>query len=1022
MANRHTERRVLTALFIDVVGSTVLTAQLGPERLKRTLDRAFAELRALIAAEGGTIEKFIGDAIHALFGAPVAHGDDPHRALRAALACLRWAEAQAGAPIPLDVRIGVETGEAIVDLSAVEGDRQQMSVGTCVNVAARLQQLAEPGQVLVGPICHEVGRDIAAFEARGEVELRGVGRLPAWRLVHLVTPKAHALLPFVGRGAELDLLRAAYRRAASGRSVLVLILGPPGQGKTRLVEEYVAEVRARAWVLTARCRPAGETGARTPLRELLTGGAPDVTMEELAARVADLVADPVEQRRVLAALAHSAGLRMSADLTTLSTAERRDELTNGWRRYLAALTRDRPVVMWVEDLHWAEAELVGLLDRLTLAAPMPLLVVATARPELAERAGLRPRGDRFFIEVDGLGALDAQALARHAGRRDDLDIERAEGNPLFIIELARSRASDPAGAVPLTLQGLVGARLDELPVRDRELLQWVAVVGERISVMDGALLSGRGPADVAAALERLSDRLFLHPAPGGYRFHHALVRDVAYGRLPAAERLRLHAHYAQEGVGPDDVEGRAHHLWLALGGSDAAWVWADSEDLSSLRTHAYETHLAAGRRCAERFAIQSALDAYERALGFADGAAARAAVEQAMGAAHAADARGEEAWQHYMRAQQLYREADRPPPAEIYADLTELAVWTPGMFHRTPDDAVVETLLGEGEALARLRGPAAALARLLSIRAHFGTRSGRTFDLAPLEEGLRLAENAPDLAPFAHFLVNAAALQVRWGRFRAAARTFERLGELSVAGHRIDQVSEYRVAFALHTGDLALAEDLVEQFALENASRGPHLRSHVYRERAHLLLARGDWPGLLVVATASEKLVTDNPATAFCYAITTARAFGAVAHALLGQRAEAETSLRRAETRLTSLPFSHEEGLLLTYGALGRRPDVQGLMDEIGERYGALLPHFFRRTQATVLTMLERWNDLAEPLEALDAAAAQGSPFLRALAAAVREELAARQGGPAATHAALRGLGYRGWSTLLAWRPALTSA
>jgi hypothetical protein len=375
-----------------------------------------------------------------------------------------------------------------------------------------------------------------------------------------------------------------------------------------------------------------------------------------------------------------------------------------------------------------------------------------------------------------------------------------------------------------------------------------------------------------------------------------------------------------------------------------------------------------------------------------------------------------------VRARELYRAGGEAPPAELYANLTELAVWTPGMFHRVPDDAEVSALLDEGEDRARRSGSHPVLAHLLSIRSHFGTRTARTFDLTPLEEGLSLVEGATDLAPFGRFLVNAAALQVRWGHFRAAARTFERLDDLAAAGHRIDQADEYRVAYALHTGNVALAENLVEQFALENASRGPHLQSHVYRERAHLLLARGDWPGLIRLATTAEKLVADNPATAFCYAITTARALGAVAHAMLGQRLEAETRLARAETRLTSLPFSHEEGLLLGYGVLGRRPEVARLMDEIRARYGVLLPHFFRRTQATVLTMFESWNDLAEPLESLEAAASQGSHFLGALGAAIREERAARQGGPAATHAALRALGYRGWSALLAWRPELSAA
>ena len=161
MSERPVERRIITALFVDVVGSTALTVQLGPERFKRALDQAFLELKAIINAEGGTLEKFIGDAIYAFFGAPTAHADDPQRALRAADACAKWSVAHSGASVPLSVRVGLETGEAIVDLAATETERQQTSVGACVIWAARLQQHAEPGQILVGPVCHEMNAGAA---------------------------------------------------------------------------------------------------------------------------------------------------------------------------------------------------------------------------------------------------------------------------------------------------------------------------------------------------------------------------------------------------------------------------------------------------------------------------------------------------------------------------------------------------------------------------------------------------------------------------------------------------------------------------------------------------------------------------------------------------------------------------------------------------------------------------------------------------------------------------------------------
>src|SRR5262245_27866492 len=592
MGEQRLERRIVTALFVDVVGSTALTRMLGPERVKRALDRAFADLAALITAEGGTVEKYIGDAIHALFGVPATHLDDPQRALRAADACARWAAAAgARASVPVEVRVGVETGEAIIDLAATETERQQMSIGACVNVAARLLPLAEPGQVVVGPVCHEATVDAADFVALGEVELKGIGTVAAWRLVGSPRPRPGGRLPFVGRESELALLRLAFTRARTGRTVLALVSGPPGQGKSRLVEEFIAGLEAGPAVARARCRPAGEPEAESPLRQLLATGRPHLSFEDLVAGLEGRIPDATERHRVATALGHSAGLTVSRELAGLPAGQRQDEIVNGWRRYLGALSRAGPIALWIEDLHWADGEVVQLIDRLTLGADLPVLVVATARPELAARGGVRPGGDRFFIALDALDDEAARALAHHAGSHDASGIERAEGNPLFVIELARARSLGIGRDLPLTLHGVIGARLEELSPPDRELLQCAAIVGETFTARDVALLSDRAPADVASALERLADRLYLHPAAGGYRFHHALVRDVAYGRLTTADRLRLHARYAQEGVRPEDVEILAHHLSEAVGSADADWVWEDSEALAALRRATLEAHL-----------------------------------------------------------------------------------------------------------------------------------------------------------------------------------------------------------------------------------------------------------------------------------------------------------------------------------------------------------------------------------------------------------------------------------------------
>jgi len=992
------------------VGSTALIVQLGSERFKRALDQAFLALRAVIEAEGGSVGTFIGDAIFALFGVPAAHPDDPQRALRAAQACIRWSEARGPASVPLAVRIGVETGEAIVDLAGAETERQQTSVGTCVNLAARLQQLAEPGQILVGPTCHQITAELAAFTALGEVELKGLGRQPAWRLVALAGSPASVRSPLVGRDTELELLRLAYRRARSGRSILAVVYGPPGQGKTRLVEEFVGALDEDTKLLKARCRPAGELGARSPLRELLMSDDGASSAEGLADRLVGLFPDALEQHRVFTALAHSVGLIVAQELSALPAAQRQDEIENGWRRYLAALARLGPLILWVDDLHWADGEVVGLLDRLTLGADLPLLILTTARPEFATQAGWRPGDDRFLVGLDALNETDAWALAWHAGRADPTGIERAEGNPLFIIELARARQVDTVPDLPITLKGIIGARLDELPRQDRELLQRVAVVGETFAVDDATLLSGREPADVQAALDRLAERLYLRRVPGGLRFHHALVHDVAYGRLTTVERMQLHARFAQAGVPPEDAEALAHHLWEAVGAQDAAWVWEGSEPLSGLRISAREAHLAAARRYADRFAYERAIEACRRALLFATEPKEVGRVEQVLGEVFAAKGDADQAWTHYLRARDFYQEAGFEPPSDLYPSVLELQIYTSGMFVRPPDGALVEALLQEGEAVARRAGNAAALARLLALRAY------QAHDAAQLVEALRQSEAVADPRSLGSFLDHAAILQIRAGEFAAARRSYERLDAAAAAGGLTGEQLEFRGILALNIGNLAEAEGLAERFRAASTSRGPHLRTHAHREQCHVLLAQGNWRGLAELAAETERLVAEHPETAFCYAVTAVLSFAAIAHAVEGRGSEARALLMRAEAPLRAEPLERESVLLLANGVAGRSGKVAELRRQVRE--GAAPPFwFFKRMEAVVLTMLERWDEVDDALRPLERVAEKGSRYLEALVAAIREEMAAARGGPAPTHRMLRELGYRGWSQLLAHRP-----
>ena len=695
MTEGHAERRLITAMFIDIVGSSELVT-LGPERMKRVLDRFFADLAAEVTAEGGTVEKYIGDAIFVIFGAPASHEDDALRALRAAGRCLATAASANDGRPAVPIRIGVETGDALVDLAAAQTDRQRMAVGACVNLATRLQAVAAPGTALVGPGTREAVGDGAALEAVGEVELKGLGRSPAWRLVSTSARHIRPHVPYVGRQAELELLELAYKRAAGGRSVLAVVSGQAGQGKTRIVEELLARVGQGATLLVARCRPAGEAGPLEPQRQLVDATSPD----EVRERVDRVIPEPQEAVRVADAITHSAGLGTSEALRRRPIADRDDEITNAWRRYLTGLMRDRPVIVWIEDVHWADPQLVGLIDRLTLSGSAPLLVVVTARPEFAQQAGLKPSGQRFFLDLEPLPVDDANELAKLAGGMDDAPTARAEGNPLFIIELARARPSRSEDALPMTLRGIIGARLDDLTHEERQLLHAAAIIGESFTASDVALLASGEPAIVRRSLDHLVALQYLRSeAAGSYRFHHGLLREVAYGQLPIADRLRLHARYGRHGLGPDDHDRRAHHLWEAVGGPDATWVWAGDAELTELRHDARVSLLESARTSGRAFLTEAAALRGERALQLSGTALERAEAHRVIADVYEAVS-GDDELAHLKASIAAYREAGISPPASLYASVGRVA-WRPGGLRVKPDRAEVERLLAEGLTAAR---------------------------------------------------------------------------------------------------------------------------------------------------------------------------------------------------------------------------------------------------------------------------------------------------------------------------------
>jgi class 3 adenylate cyclase/tetratricopeptide (TPR) repeat protein len=979
------ERRLVTCVFIDIVGSTDLTVRLGPERLKGALDGAFAAVSALIVAEGGIVEKYIGDAVYALFGAPTAHADDPLRALRAAHACGLWA----ATPDSLfGLRIGIETGEAVVDLAAVDTTHQRMSVGQVVNTAARLEQAAEPGQVLVGPTCRSAAEG-ARFKALGEMSFKGLPPMAVWELESPGDAQPSVDLPFVGRRSELEILDLAYRRS-SQRAVLALVSGPPGQGKTRAVREFLERI-GRPFLL-GRFRPIGEIQAGAAWRELLGGSAVD--REAVAAQLGS-IEDPSERDRIIRGVLHGAGITVDEDLRALGNEERTDEIVHAWRRYFATRSPEAAPVIWLEDLHWADPASVRIIERLTLSSG-PLFLVATARPEFAQAAGLRPSGDRFFVELDPLDHDDAVALAEHAGATDVTRVERAQGNPLFIVELART--AEHSTELPLTLQGALGARLDELETSDRELLSSAAVVGETFDVADAAFLSGRRAAEVGTALARLADLLYLRRAEHAYRFHHALLRDVAYGRLLVADRMRIHAQMARERGDAMDPDRRAHHWWEALHPPDDAWVWPETGARERLRAQAATAQLEAAGLHVERYEPVQARELLDRASQLAESDALRARIDRARGRLATLEAKGDESWEHYARALSFHRSAG-DVPTDLYPELLRAPIQLDGSFRSLPSPTVIRGLLEEGEAVARARGDNAVLVRLQLLRGMLDQ------DLSIVSAAVQSAKDALPTADQAAMLAQLAQMQFGAADFVGMTATAGRLGELADAITDPEVALGPRRRVAIWRGDLQEAHRLADELRRRTSTAGPHILSHALGVQAWQAEYEGDWAAARRLAGEFLALAQSNEGTKFCASGgTPVLTVGAIGEARAGRTDEARALLSRARSYTHAPDEQH---------ALGTASAI------LGDRAGVVPPSPEARwgweDHAMACVISGDGARAAAILPRLDQWAEQGSWLSGAIADAVRDELAGR-GASGPGHARLRERGYNGASDLLGMR------
>jgi class 3 adenylate cyclase/tetratricopeptide (TPR) repeat protein len=659
---RREERKRVSVLFCDLVGFTSRAERLDVEDVRGLLAPYYQRLRADLERHGGTVEKFIGDAVMALFGAPIAHEDDPERAVRAALAIRETIAAlnEADPALDLHVRLGVTTGEALVALAARPVEGEGMASGDVVNTAARLQTAAPADGILVDETTFRAtGRRIDYQQAEPVAAKGKAGPVPVWLAlasraslgVDVAQAPTSAL---VGRGRELEVLAAALARVRSEQAPqLVTLVGVPGMGKSRLVWELLQIVRAEPELTVwrqGRCLPYGEGVALWALGEVVKAQAGILDTDpaeeaeaKLARAVGDLLGDQSEAAWVSGLLGPLVGVGGAAEPGEGS----RSEGFAAWRRFLEALAEQAPMVLVIEDLHWADELLLDFLDHLVdWAADVPLLVVATARPELLARqpgwgggkpnsttVSLAPLSDadtaRLVAGLLGQALLPAEVQAAL--------LTRAGGNPLFAEEYVRMLADrghlrkvagtwrlEQVGELPLpeTVQGIIAARLDALHVEEKELLQAAAVLGKVGWLGALADLTGAQTEEVERRLHILERRELVRrerrsqvAGERQYAFRHVLIRDVAYGELPRVARADRHRRAAQwlQRLAPDRAEDRAellaHHWQAAL--EFATVAGQDTADLAEPARLAFRE---AGDRALGLHAFAAAARWYRAAL------------------------------------------------------------------------------------------------------------------------------------------------------------------------------------------------------------------------------------------------------------------------------------------------------------------------------------------------------------------------------------------------------------------------
>jgi class 3 adenylate cyclase len=991
------ERKLVTVIFADLVGSTELGGSQDPERTRGLLERFYDAMAGEIDTAGGTLEKFAGDAVMAVFGAPAALEDHPERALHASLAMRRRLRELFGDAVAL--RIGVNTGEVVVGQPR-EGS--SFVTGDPVNVAARLEQAAEPGEIVVGARTFATVRGAFEFSETQTVEAKGKPEgVECRRLVRALSPMRPRGVgglhrTFVGREQEVSMLELAYADVVERRAAhMVTILGDAGVGKTSLVREFWERLALRApdtLRRTGRCLSYGQGITYWPLGEVLK--------EHLGI----LESDPPEIVRERLGERELLGLTLGLDVAHgLHPLAARDRFQDTWVEFLDELVAEQPAVILIEDVHWAEEQLLDLLERLVRDTRGPLLLLATARPELLQdRPGWGVRLPATTIAVDALSEENASRMldellgATLPAGLEEMIVERAEGNPFFVEELLATLIDRgllqprngswqltelPADfTVPDTVQAVVAARIDLLEPGEKQALQAASVIGRVFWARPVYELVE----DAAPNLRVLEDRDFVRRRPGSsiagdreYAIKHALTREVAYESLPRAKRAQLHAAFAEwlERAGSRDEHASllAHHYAEAVRKDDADLAWAGNEErFAELRSRALDWLHRASELAIGRFEIDDGLALLQRALDLEPDEAERVELWREVGRANMLKLDGEAFWTAMLNS---LEGSDPTAAADTYSELAFQTATRAAMWKRRPDAELIARWVERALELAKPESPARAKALIARTQVVPEESEETSREAAELAD--RLGDL--DLRSWAWY---ARCWAASWrGDYEEAAAWAERRVDLVPQLTDPDHLSLiYLFAFDPYVAACRLkdARELVRAHVQVVARLSPHHRLHGVWNLLDVEGVAGRWEAIGELTPRAEQAVAANTTTP-CIGNSQSLLWCALASTIRGDEEESE----RLEQSADDLGMEGYESLIEPF-----RVELAIARNDLAEVERKLVewqPRGFRNFQGLVARMnglaaLDRRAEIEEEAPHLIRPGTYPEPFaLRAL-------------------------------------------